>query len=68
MRTTIPITSNVRKELECRGLSLDTAFVDGGSPDTLVMVFRVGPTSGTKSANPGVVKFSKRSFRYPLRK
>ena len=66
MRTTFTITDDIRKELECRGLALETVFVDDGSPDTLVMVFRVEPLPGASPANPAVVKFSESKFAIPI--
>ena len=66
MRTPVTITDDMRKELECRGLELETVFVDDGSQDTLVMVFRVEPLPGTSPATPAVVKFSKSEFAIPV--
>ena len=66
MRTTFTITDDIRKELECRGLALETVFMDDGSPDTLVMVFQVQPLPGASPANPAVVKFSKSEFAIPV--
>ena len=66
MRTPFTITEDIRKELACRGLALETVFVDDGSPDTLVMVFQVEPLPGTSPANLAVVKFSKSEFAIPV--
>ena len=57
MRTTLPITGNMREQLEYRGLALETAFVDDGPPETVVMVFHVELFPGTRSVNLAVVNF-----------
>ena len=62
MRKTLPITTSVRKQLECRGLALETAFVDDVSPETMVMVFRVEPLPGTRPTNTDIVKFSESRY------
>lgn len=65
MRKTIPIAANQPNDLGCPGLTLETAFVDDGSPETQVMVFRVEPLPGTRPTNMTVVKFSKSKHAIP---
>ena len=65
MRTTLSITADQCEELECRGLTLETAFVDDGSPETQVIVFRVEPLRGTRPTNVAVVKFSASKHAIP---
>lgn len=65
MRKTLTIPANQTNGLECPGLTLETAFMDDGSPETLVMVFRVEPLPGTRPRNMNVVKFSKRQHAIP---
>ena len=65
LRTTLPIIADQRQQLECSGLALETAFVDDGSAETLVMVYRVEPLAGTRGTAMSVMKFSAREFAIP---
>ena len=51
--------------MECPGLALESAFVDDGSPETLVMVYRIGLFPGTPGTAKSVVKFSARKHAIP---
>ena len=65
MRTTVPITAKQRRKSECPGLALESAFVDDGSPETLVMVYRIDPLRQTPGTTQSIVKFSASEFGIP---
>ena len=65
MRNTVPITAKQRRKLECPGLDLESAFVDDGSPETLVMVYRIDPLRPTRVTTKSIVKFSASEFAIP---
>ena len=65
MRPLLFMSANQREKLECPRLVLESSFVDDGSPETLVMVYRVGPFPGTRRTNMSVVKFLADEFAIP---
>ena len=65
MRITVPITAKQRRKLECPGLALESAFVDDGSPETLVMVYRIDPLRQIRGTTQSIVKFSASEFAIP---
>ena len=65
MRTTFTFTAEAREELECPGLALESAFVDDGSRETLVMVYRVDPLPRTRTTTLPIVKFSESKLAIP---
>ena len=65
VRKKLAIPAKLREKLECPGLALESAFVDDGSPETLVMVHRIDPLPQTRGTTQSVVKFSSTEFAIP---
>ena len=59
------ITNDMRRLLQCKGVTLEAVFVEAEAPRVTVLVFHVDPARSLVKTGSEVVKFSQRRFAIP---
>ena len=59
------ITNDMRRLLECKGVTLEAVFVEAEAPRVTVLVFHVDPARSLVKTGSEVGKFSQRRFAIP---